>query len=95
LEQRTGKAEMSTAASKILGTVNAPYGANLSAHQLASYISSLEAMQKALGPVFSFFTEVEAELQWDFVQEMGVEDGAKAVAAYLQTQCSNSIPLAT
>lgn len=86
---------MSVVASKILGTVNAPYGANLSAHQLASCISSLDAMKGAIGPVFSFFTEVKPELQAHFIQEMGIEDGAKFVAAYLQTQCSNPIPLAT
>ena len=74
---------MSAVASKVLGTVNAPYGANLSAHQLASCVSSLDAMKEAFGPVFSFFTEVKADLQLDFVKEMGVEDGAKTVAAYL------------
>jgi hypothetical protein len=85
---------MSAVASKILGTVNAPYGANLSAHQLAACISSLETMKEAFGPVFSFFTEVKPNLQYDFIQEMGVEDGAKTVAAYLQTQCVNPIQLA-
>lgn len=85
---------MSAVASKVLGTVNAPYGANLSAHQLAVCISNLDAMKNAFGPVFSFFTEVKLDLQADFIQEMGVEDGAKSVAAYLQTQCVNPIPLA-
>lgn len=85
---------MSLVASKILGTVNAPYGANLSAHQLATCISSTDAMKAAYGPVFSFFTEVKPDLQLDFILEMGVEDGAKSVAAYLQTQCANPIPLA-
>ena len=85
---------MSAVASKILGTVNAPYGANLSAHQLAACISSLETMKEALGSVFSFFTEVKPSLQSDFIQEMGVEDGAKTVATYLQTQCANPIPFA-
>ncbi|SDW13440.1 hypothetical protein SAMN04488041_101367 [Sulfitobacter pontiacus] len=85
---------MSAVASKILGTVNAPYGANLSAHQLASCISSLDAMKGAWGPVFSFFTEVKPDLQMDFIKEMGIEDSAKSVAAYLQGQCANPIPLA-
>lgn len=85
---------MSTVASKILGTVNAPYGANLSAHQLAVCISSLEAMKEAFGPVFSFFTEVKTDIQSDFIAEMGVEDGAKTVATYLQTQCANPISFA-
>lgn len=85
---------MSTVASKVLGTVNAPYGASLSAHQLASCISSVDAMNAAFGPVFSFFTEVKPSLQLDFIQEMGVEDGAKKVAALLQTQCANPIHLA-
>lgn len=85
---------MSAVTSKVLGTVNAPYGANLSAYQLASCVSDLDAMKEAFGPVFSFFTEVKPDLQLDFVKEMGVEDGAKIVAAYLQTQCANPIPLA-
>ena len=85
---------MSTVASKVLGTVNAPYGADLSAHQLAACISSLDTMHEALGQVFSFFTEVKVDLQEAFIQEMGIEDGAKTVAAYLQTQCANPIPLA-
>ncbi len=85
---------MSAVASKVLGTVNAPYGANLSAHQLAACISSLDMMQEAFGQVFSFFTEVKLDLQEAFIQEMGIEDGAKTVAAYLQTQCANPVPLA-
>lgn len=94
MEFETEIAEVSLVASKVLGTVNAPYGANLSAHQLASCISSTDAMKEAYGPVFSFFTEVKPELQMDFIKEMGIEDGAKSVAAYLQTKCANPIPLA-
>lgn len=81
-------------ASKILGTVNAPYGTNLSAHQLATCISSADAMKEALGPVFTFFTEVHPDLQKEFIEEMGVEEGARSVAMYLQTQCINPFPLA-
>ncbi len=40
---------MAPVASKILGTVNAPYGANLSACQLAAAISDIEAAQSAMG----------------------------------------------
>lgn len=85
---------MSAVASKILGTVNAPYGTNLSAHQLATCILCKEAMKEAYGPVFSFFTEVHPDLQKEFIQEMGIEEGAKSAAAYLQAQCANPIPLA-
>lgn len=54
---------MAQAASKILGTVNAPYGANLSACQFAERISDVRAAQTATGPVFSFFSEISPEQQ--------------------------------
>jgi len=85
---------VSSVVSKVLGTVNAPYSADVSAHQLAACITSLDTMQEAFGQVFSFFTEVKLDLQEAFIQEMGIEDGAKTVAAYLQTQCANPVPLA-
>ena len=79
---------MAHAASKILGTVNAPYGANLSACQLADSISDVEVAQASMGPVFSFFSEVAPELQKSFVAEMGLPvTKVRGVAEYLQASC--------
>lgn len=63
---------MTPTASKILGTVNAPYGVNVSVQQLADGISSIEEATLLIGPVFSFFSEVALELQKAFVVEMNL-----------------------
>jgi|GEM_PF-1976432 len=49
---------MAKAASLVLATVNAPYGANLSAHQLAALIADPKSASDFNAPVFSFFSEV-------------------------------------
>lgn len=86
---------MSPLESKVLGTVNAPYGANLSACQLGLSITSISAAESAIGPVFSFFTEVPADQQKDFVDALHLDKAAvAAVANYLQAQCANPIALA-
>lgn len=46
---------MTPTASKIISTVNAPYGVNVSVQQLADGISSIEEATLIMGPVFSFF----------------------------------------
>ncbi|MGB0506351.1 MAG: hypothetical protein ACPGGK_09155 [Pikeienuella sp.] len=82
-------------ASKILSTVNAPYGANLSACQLAACISDMSEMEKAFGPTFSFFTEIGAEHQFAFLEEVGVSKAAvKPVAQYFASKVPYSIALA-
>ncbi|MFG6595681.1 MULTISPECIES: hypothetical protein [unclassified Sulfitobacter] len=82
-------------ASKILGTVNAPYGANLSACQLATAISDIEAAQSFMGPAFSFFSEVSPDLQLSFVSEMGLpHDKVRQVAEHFQTLCPFPLALA-
>ena len=79
---------MKRIASQILGTVNAPYGANLSACQLADVISDVEAAESAMGPAFSFFSEVAPDLQASFVSEMGLpKDKVQKVAKHLQSLC--------
>lgn len=62
---------MAQAASKILGTVNAPYGAPLTASRLAECISDVEAAQTAMGPVFFFLSEVAPELQTALIADDG------------------------
>ena len=82
-----GKDKMS-AASQILPSVNAPYSQNLCARQLAESISSVEAATKAMGPVFSFFTEIEPNLQKAFISEMGLSfEEVRLVADHLQASC--------
>lgn len=83
-------------ASKILGTVNAPYGANLSAGQLAHAISDIEVAQPAMGPAFSFFSEVSLELQMSFVSEMGLSHHeVRQVAKHFQALCPFPLAFAT
>ena len=87
---------MAPVASKILGTVNAPYGANLSACELAAAISDIEAAQSAMGPAFSFFSEVSPELQVSFVSEMGLpHEKVRQGAKHFQTLCPFPLALAT
>jgi len=86
---------MSQVVSKVQSTVNAPYGANLSACQLAACISDLDEMQKAVGPVFAFFSEVRPELQLAFIAEMGVdESAARKVAHHIADRVPYRIALA-
>ena len=86
---------MGVFASKILSTVNAPYGANVTAHQLAAGISSIDAANAFMGPVFSFFSEVDPELQDAFIEEMGLpEENVRAVAGHLQAFCPFPLALA-
>lgn len=61
---------MTKVAKKVLTTVNAPYGANLSAHQLAHKIAD----PKSAASVFAFFSEVKPFLQKAFIHDMGVDE---------------------
>lgn len=86
---------MSQIASLVLGTVNAPYCANLSAHQLAKSISDIDAAKSAIGPVFSFFSEVPLDLQKSFVSEMEISpQKVHEVAKNLQSSCPFPLALA-
>ena len=81
-------------ASKILGTVNAPYRSNLSAPELARAISEVD--QPAMGPAFSFFSEVPVELQLAFVAEMRLSNKkVQQVAKHFQSLCPFPLALAT
>ena len=83
-------------ASKVLRTVNAPYGVNLSARELAACITDLEAMNDAIGPTtFAFFSEVAVHLQTAFVSEMGIDlADARKVATHLASKCPYPLALA-
>jgi len=87
---------MTNAASVVLATVNAPYGANLSAHQLAALIADPESAINFNASVFSFFSEVSPALQLQFVEEMGVDAGqVGAVASQFSHLSGYALPLAT
>jgi len=84
---------MTNVATQVLATVNAPYGANLSAHQLAAMIADPASVSSA--PVFAFFSEVSAPVQKQFIKEMGV-DAAKAgaLATRIAKASGYTLPLA-
>lgn len=86
---------MTQLASKILGTVNAPYGANVSACELAAGISDITAAQATMGPVFSFFSEIDPKLQQSFIDEMHLPLAkVQKVAKFIQASCPFPLALA-
>lgn len=86
---------MAKAASLVLATVNASYGANLSAYQLASLIADPKSATDFNGPVFSFFSEVSPDLQLQFVAEMGVDaEKVCEVAGQFSNLSGYALPLA-
>jgi hypothetical protein len=86
---------MSSVTTQVLATVNAPYGAGLSAHQLAVLIAEPSSAFVCDASVFAFFSEVSPEAQTAFIEEMGVDPGqAKAVASKFAHMAGYSLPLA-
>jgi hypothetical protein len=86
---------MSSVATKVMTTVNAPYGANLSAQQLAAKIVDPTSVSSFDASVFAFFSEVKPLLQLAFIEEMGVDKGkAQSVARDLATKSGFDLPLA-
>lgn len=81
---------------QVLPTVNGPYGANLSAHQLAAMIADLKSACDFVAPVFAFFSEVALPVQKQFIAELGV-DPVKAgeVADALSKMSGYTLPLAS
>ena len=65
---------MTNTAMKVLTTVNAPYGANLSACQLADKIADPKSASIFDASVFAFFSEVKPFLQKAFIHDMGVDE---------------------
>ncbi|AWI62372.1 hypothetical protein AB395_00006749 (plasmid) [Sinorhizobium fredii CCBAU 45436] len=70
--------KMSIVAVKVLSTVNAPYGTALSAEQLASKISDPASAVDFDPSAFSFFSEVNEDLQNSFLDEMHVDPSIAA-----------------
>ncbi len=64
---------MTSVATSVLATVNAPYGADLSACQLAAKIVDPASLDTFDAPVFAFFSEVNVGLQHQFIELMDVD----------------------
>lgn len=78
---------------KVLATVNAPYGANLSACQLAAKIADPKSAISVDASVFAFFSEVKPLLQKAFIEAMGV-DMTKVHKVANQLAAKSGFPLA-
>tara|TARA_R110000772_G_scaffold85923_2_gene180274 strand:+ start:2902 stop:3165 length:264 start_codon:yes stop_codon:yes gene_type:complete len=86
---------MANVASLVLATLNAPYGANLTTHQLAALIAEPQSAINFSAPVFSFFSEVSPALQQEFIDEMGADLEKVSVVANLMSKLSGyALPLA-
>ncbi|WP_374412567.1 hypothetical protein [Novosphingobium colocasiae] len=86
---------MTDIAVQVMATVNAPYGAHLSAHQLAAMIVDVDSVGECNAAVFAFFSEVSASLQEQFMQSMRVDQTKAALLATALSQLSGyTLPLA-
>lgn len=86
---------MTNMAMKVLTTVNAPYGANLSVHQLADKIADPNSASAFDASVFAFFSEVKPLLQKAFIHEMNVDEAkVQHVAGMFAAKSGFSLALA-
>jgi hypothetical protein len=86
---------MKNVATQVMTTVNAPYGANLSAHQLAAMIADPKSAAEFSAPVFAFFSEIPAAVQKQFLKGMGVDEAqAGKVADQFAKLSGYTLPLA-
>lgn len=67
---------MSSTTSKVLAKVNASYATWVTASELASKIAREDSVSRCDSHVFTFFSEVPANLQQAFIEEMGVSKDA-------------------
>jgi hypothetical protein len=74
----------SNVALKVLSTVNALYGTNLSAEQLASKISDFASVENFNASAFSFYSEVKADLQHQFLDEMEIGAASEIAQKFSQ-----------
>ena len=73
--------KMTPVALKVMSTVNAPYGAVLSAAQLADMIVDIKSADNLNSAVFAFLSDVSPKLQMEFIDQMGVSRTAVAKVA--------------
>jgi hypothetical protein len=69
--------------SLVLATVNAPYSKKLDAAALVEYLRVPASMRKAVGPMSSFFYDVDIDLQRKFALSHGISPNALGAAAAL------------
>ncbi len=82
-------------AAQVMATVNAPYGANVSAHALAAKIADPDSVGTFDASVFAFFSEVSPQGQDAFLILMGIDKGlARKVASQFAALSGFSLPLA-
>src|SRR3546814_15058137 len=65
---------MANAVTQVLTTGNDPYGAAVSAHQLAAMIVVSDSAISFNPPVFAFFSEVPLQVQKQFMWAMNVHE---------------------
>lgn len=88
-------AKMPPVISKVLTTVNAPYGVKVSAHELAVKLQSPASATSFDVSAFAFFSEVSPNLQAEFINEMGVSMADAVVVASLFSDAAGyKLPLA-
>ncbi|MDE3026923.1 hypothetical protein GALL_411970 [mine drainage metagenome] len=86
---------MPPVASKVMSTVSAPYGALISAEQLADKIADTKSAESFDCSVFSFFSEVSPQLQLAFIEQMSVSKDAVSLVAHKFSELAGyKLPLA-
>ena len=86
---------MQNVATQVMATVNAPYGAGLSAHQLAAMIVDPASAAQFNAPVFTFFSELAVAVQKEFLAATGVSEAQASTVAALYAHASGyALPLA-
>jgi hypothetical protein len=74
----------------VLAKVNAPHRRMLSADDIVSLLSNPAKMRSAIGPMSSFFYELDLELQQDFARFHGVSPSSLDTATNLFDQWSGA-----
>jgi hypothetical protein len=72
---------ISSIGSKILATVNAPYGARLLAEQLAGKTADPKSTDEHDCSAFSFLSDVSPKFQQEFISEMGLNKADVSIVA--------------
>lgn len=86
---------MASVAAKVMSTVRAPYGALVTATQLAEKIADSKSVDTFDCSVFAFLSEVSPKLQQSFIDEMGVsKDAVVVVAKKFSELAGYKLPLA-
>lgn len=72
---------MPSVVSKIMATVNAPYGASITPEQLTARITDPASAATFDAATFAFFSDVSPKLQMQFIAEMGADVDKVALVA--------------